>query len=169
MSFLCSRSQCTSSSHICVDIICLFCRIHFTVTSVQRRRIKGKNPNAYTTFCQVLIYCYSCNIRGHTERRISFQWDHGCNWKHALSVGHYLKNKHETQMLIFNTQRFLSYSWFSLWEVTVYECVCVIAVPVCLWGCQREYLPLVRAPPCLWISGSGTNSSSFLIGVRSGA
>lgn len=71
------------SAHICVDIICLFCRIHFTVTSVQRRRIKGKNPNAYTTFCQVLIYCYWCNIRG--EQHILFQWDHGWHWKHALS------------------------------------------------------------------------------------
>lgn len=60
-----------SSAHICVNIICSFCRIHFTVTSVQRRRIKGKNPNASTTFCQVLIYCYcSCNIRGHTEARL---------------------------------------------------------------------------------------------------
>lgn len=59
----CSRS--ISSGHICVDIICLFCCIHFTVTSVQQRRIKGKkkNPNAYTTLCQVLIYCYMCNIQ----------------------------------------------------------------------------------------------------------
>lgn len=59
---------CQSCAHICVNIICLFCHIHFTVTSVQRRKIKGKTPNASTTFCQVLIYCYcSCNIRGHTE------------------------------------------------------------------------------------------------------
>lgn len=28
---------------------------------------------------------------------------------------------------------------------------------------------MVSTPPCLQISGSGTNSSSFLIGVRSGA
>ena len=59
------------SAHICADITRSFCRIHFTVTSVQRRRIKGKNPNAYTTFCRVLIYCSWCNIRA--ERHIVFQ------------------------------------------------------------------------------------------------
>lgn len=62
-------------SHL-LGITCPLCCIHFTVTSVQRRKIKAKNLNAYATFCQVLIYCYSCSIHWQTLRAnmISVRW-----------------------------------------------------------------------------------------------
>lgn len=145
----------TSSDHICVAVICLFCCIHFTVTSVQQLRIKGKNPNAYTTFCQVLIYCYcSCNIRGRSEHDIFVQWDHGWNRTHALSFGRFsLKNKHKMQMLssmLGRSFRFMIVLWGK-----VAVCVCVrVCMPVtgyracvCLWA--RWVSILVNTPPCL--------------------
>lgn len=132
-----SCSRCLSSGHICVDIICSFCRIHFTVTSVQQWRIKGKNPNADTTFCQVLIYRYSYNIRGHTELCTSAERDRGWHWKHISFGGFFL--------CVYVEPRCFLITWWR--KVTLCLSVCLL-VSGCVCECVECLPQSVHLPAC---------------------
>lgn len=90
----CSRS--ISSGHICVDIICLFCCIHFTVTSVQQRRIKGKKkfqmPTQHSAKYWFTVTCVTYSTR--TNRALHFISVRSSETGNTLcGVGDYLRNE----------------------------------------------------------------------------